>query len=60
MGTEYIYKICRTCKEEGVVEVAEQYDDDGVLIPLDPACPRCDGNGKILWGYLHDELIGEE
>ena len=54
MGTEYIYKICGYCGGDGKI----QQTHDGVLQEVD--CTNCNGTGKHLWGYLQDELEGEE
>ena len=59
MGTEYIYKICESCKGTGKKVSPSSFN----LPPEEagtPDCGICKGVGKILWGYLQDELEGEE
>lgn len=51
MAVEYIYKRCEQCKGIGK-EISPQ---QGI-----PDCLKCEGKGKTLWGYLQDELEGEE
>lgn len=51
MGIEYIYKRCDQCRGTGK-EISPQVGT--------PDCNKCDGVGKILWGYVQDELEGGE
>jgi len=55
MGTEYIYKVCSICLGDGLfvdfVEGTPRETEE---------CPRCKGLGKVLWGFLQDELENEE
>ena len=51
MKMEYIYRICEQCKGTGK-EISPQSGT--------PDCIKCNGAGKVLWGYIQDELEGEE
>ncbi len=62
MATQYLYVICVTCGGDGE-HPASTFDENGN--PIESGMKECDkcegeGEGKILWGYLEDELLGEE
>jgi len=55
MPIQYIYKICHCT--DGLAANPDP-EDPGEYIETE--CPVCKGTGKVLWGYLQDELEGEE
>lgn len=60
MGTQYIYVICKPCGGDGV-HPGSTLDEEGHPVPGDDkTCTACYGLGKYLWGYIQDEIEGEE
>jgi len=62
MGVNYIYQKCTYCGADGKIETPGL---GPVPTPIPEGwgvsdCPKCGGVGKVLWGYLQDELEGEE
>ena len=58
MGKEYIYIICPACHGTGEWLIPPY--PSGSDEPDMGDCVTCGGIGKVLWGYLQDELEGEE
>jgi DnaJ-class molecular chaperone len=52
MGHQNIWILCPTCKGEGEYSTPA-YDEDGNEDGEKPVeCSKCDGTGRLLWGYL--------
>jgi len=64
MPIQYTYKICRHCVDGYVSGHDPEYlpepPDEINHVHTQVMCPVCKGTGKVLWGYLLDELEGEE
>ena len=52
---EYIYRLCQSCNGDGKQDYATEGGGE-----QEKTCSQCGGVGRVLWGEVRDEIIGEE
>ena len=55
MGVNYIYRLCQVCNGDGKKDKATEAEGEHEVI-----CDACNGVGRVLWGEVRDEIIGDE